>query len=258
MGRIKIIAKSHLLGNTLSVLMIFVITLSAIVVSGNFSFLFSYILRLPFISGILATQEALRIAKITFSVIGIVISILVVPPLKLGSERWFFLRAKGEKLKVGDLFNYFHLSSFLRSQSAFWYCTLVKTGVFVFFQFPAICVSGVLYSAAVQGESSYMIVVALAVAAAFLSISGSGFYFVYSAGWFMYYYIIVSNDTINLNKAYNFSVKLVKNSISKVCLFKLSFIPWWLLCVFVFPVFYIWGYYKQSLAVLAYRNEYLK
>lgn len=257
-GRIKIIAKSHLLGSTLPIFTIFIIAVSAIAVSGDFSFLVSYILNLPLINNLISTGEARSIVKIILSVIGIIITIIVIPPVKLGIERWFFVRAKGENAKVRDLFYFFEFSRFLRSQSAFWYSTAIKTAVFFFFQFPALCIFGVLYSAAFQGESSYTIVLALMVSGVMLALAGLGFYFVYSADWFMYYYIIVSNDTIKLSKAYRFSVKLVKNSIGRVCLFKLSFFPWWLLCVFVFPIFYVWGYYKQSLAVLAYRNEYLK
>lgn len=258
MGRIKIIAKSHLLGNTLPILVAFIVALSAIVISGDFSFIFSYLLRLPLISDLVSTPFADRIARISLSVVGIVVSVLVVPPVKLGIERWFFLRAKGEQVKVGDVFYYFTLSRFLRSQGAFWYSFLIRSGVFFFFQFPALCIFGVLYTAVLQGESSYTIVISLALAGMLIAALGLGFYFVYSADWFMYYYIIVSNDTIKLGKAYKFSTTLVKNAIGRLCLFKLSFLPWWLLCVFVFPVFYVWGYYKQSLAVLAYRNEYLK
>lgn len=257
-GKLKIIAKTYMLGNTLPILAIFVFALSAAVISGDFSFLFTNALRLVSGSNAFENLQTERILTITLSAVGIVISALIIPPLKLGLERWFFIKGKGEAVRVRDAFYFFSLSYFLRCQSAFWYATTIKAGVFLFLQFPTFCVFGILYYALSSGSISYMIILSLAVAGVILLLSGLLFYFIYSAQWLMYYYIIVSNDTIKLDKAYNHSINMTKNSVHKICLFKLSFLPWWLLCALIFPAFYVWGYYKQSLAVLAYRNEYLK
>lgn len=258
MGKLKLIAKSYLLGDTFAVLSVFVITLTAIVFSGDFSFIITSLLELAFSNFRSLTGEKEQMLKIILSVVGIVLFIIITPPLKLGVERWFFFRAAGEKTTVKDVFRYFGISLFLRGQMSFWYASIIKSAVFIFFQFPALCVLGVLYSSAFVGEASFAILLSLFITGVILSLIGLSFYFLYSENWFMYYYIIVANETIKLSKAYKYSEGLMKKSHVRVCAFKLSFAPWWLLCIFIFPAFYVWGYYKQSMAVLAYRNEYLK
>lgn len=258
MGKLKLIAKSYLLGDTFAVLSVFVITLTAIVFSGDFSFIISSLLKLGFSSFRLLSKENEQILKIVLSSVGIILFIIITPPLKLGVERWFFFRAAGEDTKIKDLFRYFIPSLFLRAQMGFWYATVIKSAVFIFFLFPSLCIFGVLYSSTLVGEASLAILFSLFVTDVILLLIGLSFYFIYSANWFMYYYIIVANETIKLSKAYKYSEGLMKKSNMRVCTFKLSFAPWWLLCAFIFPTFYVWGYYKQSMAVLAYRNEYLK
>lgn len=258
MGKVKIVAKSYLLGNTAPVLIIFLVTVSAVILLGDFSFLVSYGTENFLNRFITFTNEELKIVKIIASVLGTVLFALVIPALKFGYERWFYLKGAGKKTKVKEIFYYFHMSVFLRSQTAFWYSFFIKAGIFFFFQFPALCIGGVFLNAFTQGESASLILFVLFLGTVFLSLTGLIFYYIYSTNWFMYNYIVIADENIKLSSAYKFSEKFVKHSRRKVCLFKLSFIFWWLLCIFAFPTFYVWGYYKQSMAVLAFRNEYLK
>lgn len=255
MGRIKLTAKSHLLGNTLPLLLVFMVLISVITLSGDFSLLVSYLFRIPALSALVSTAFSYRMLRITLSVIGIVISALTVPPIVLGADRWFVLKATGEETRVRDVFYFFGISRFLRSQSAFWYSFFIRAGVFLFFQFPAVCVFGVLYSSVKYGETAYAIVISLLISGILLLLTGLVFYFIYSADWIVYSYIIVSDDTVSLHNAYILSSEFAKNNIGKICFLRLSFVPWWLLSVLVFPLFYVWGYYKQTFAVLAYENK---
>ena len=254
MGRIKLTAKSHLLGNTLTVFLVFTVFVSAVVLSGNFSFMASYLFRIPLLKEFASTDFAYRMLKITLSVAGIVLSALTVPDLTLGVERWFMLKAKGEVAQVKDIFYFFRFSHFLRAQAAFWYSFFIRSGVFVFFQFPALCMSGIIYNAVKYGEIAYAILVSLLLTDVLLFLTGMVFYFVYSANWLIYSFIVVSDDTVSPDKAYALSAEFAEKSVGRLCLFRLSFVPWWLLSVFVFPLFYVWGYYKQSLAVLAFEQ----
>ena len=75
-----------------------------------------------------------------------------------------------------------------------------------------------------------------------------------SAGWLLYPFIIAADEALSPSEAYECSLGLVRERVGKICIFRLSFLPWWLLCIFVFPLFYVWGYYRQSLAVLAFEG----
>lgn len=254
MGRIKLTAKSLLLGNTLPLLAVFTALVSVIVLSGDFSFLTSRLLGISLLNRLTVTAFSLRMLKITLSVTGIVVSVLAVPGMSLGIERWFMLKAKGEAVRIRDIFYFFRISGFLRCQSAFWYSFFIRAGVFLFFQFPAICLYGVLYTAVLQVEAAYSVIASVMAAGLLLSFTGAAFYFVYSAGWLLYPFIIAADEALSPSEAYECSLGLVRERVGKICIFRLSFLPWWLLCIFVFPLFYVWGYYRQSLAVLAFEG----
>ncbi len=46
------------------------------------------------------------------------------------------------------------------------------------------------------------------------------------------------------------SIRKTKNCAAKIFFFKSGFLPWFLLCLLVFPVFYVVPYYKQSVTCL--------
>lgn len=253
MGKIKIMAKYRLVGETSKLFFAFSLGLLITVILGNFSFL---------------AFEAMRAAGVSFSdyvtenavyallsAAGIIIFLTVYAPLRLGTERWFLFVGKGEKAPVTELFYYFLPRRIIVSIRAVLFCAVKKTAAFLLFVFPSACLFGVLYFSLGEGEISAYVSYAVFAFAAVLFLSGLVFYFIYSARYFAYYSVYVSNETIKPNEAFEKSMEITHGAYGRISFFRISFLPWFLLCLPVLPAFYVWGYYKEAKAMLCLRND---
>ena len=253
MGKLKIIAKSHMLSKTATIFFTFLLCISALFFSGDLSLIASYTANLlkigsPLLENILILSSA---------VLGIALIFLLCAPLRLGRERWFMMNASGEDPKFKEIFYYFKGKRLLRSLGAWSYALVVKLGFAAVFFFPFLCLSGVLYYCLSTQSTAFAIIVCLFAADAILLMIGSAFMFVCNGTFLLYYPIIVSGAKVGFAQAYSYSKAMTSPVLKKLARFRLSFAPWWTLCLLVLPSFYVWGYYKQSMSELAYRNEYL-
>lgn len=256
MGKAKIMAKYRLVGKGGSLFVIFILFFISLFFLGNFSFLIKEIIKMTGLT--FQSQSVETTVFAALSIIGIILFLLLVSPLRLGCERWFIKAAKGESVRLRELFYYYSPSGLKKSISAFIFCALRKTAALTLFLFPSLCLFGVLYFSFGEGEISLYISYALFGFATLLFILGLVFYFVYTARYFVYYSVIVSNKTISPQTAFDKSMEITEGAYFKLCLFRLSFLPWFLLCVLIFPAFYVWGYYKESRAMLSFRNDFLR
>ncbi len=257
MGKLKILAKSHMLSKTAPIFFTFLLCISVFIFSGDLSLIVSYALNLSFISSLISQPIQRNLLIIIFSVVGIVAFVSLCSSLRLGRERWFMMNARGEDPKFRELFYYFSPKRFLRSLGAWSFANAIKLSCAAVFFFPVLCLSLVLYYCLVTSSTAFSIIVCIAVADIVLFVIGAAFMFVYNGEFLLYYPIIVSNEKVGAVQAYSYSKEMTVGVLKKLAVFRLSFAPWWFLCVLILPSFYSWGYYKQSLAELAYRNEYL-
>ncbi len=258
MGKLKIIAKSHMLSRTAPILCTFSVCISAWFFSGNFSFFVSYFLNSSLFENSSLEENVKSAVIIISSLIGIILTVALCAPLKVGRERWFILNAKGEKPKFHEIFFYFRKGRFFKSVFAVLYAESIKFAAAAVFFFPSVCLFGILYYCIFYHATAFAIILCLIIAEILLITVGSAFMFIYSGEFLMYYPIIISNRKVTPFRALSYSRAMTSPVLLKIAVFRLSFFPWWLLSLGVFPAFYCWGYYKQSLSELAYRNEYLK
>lgn len=256
MNKLKLVAKSHMISKTAPILLTFLLCVSVLIFCGDFSLLTSYLLDITNVNRALSQVSRTTLSMIA-SVVGLTSLVLLAAPLRLGRERWFMLNAKGEHPKIGELFYYFNFNRYARCLLAWGYSWIVKLSSAAVFFFPSFCLTLVLYYCVFYFSTAFTLIVCLAVTDVILFVIGLGFMFVYNGECLVYYPIIVSNETVRPHQAYSYSKAMTTPVLAKLSVFRLSFAPWWLLCLLVFPSFYVWGYYKQSLAELAYRNEYL-
>lgn len=251
MGKIRLMAKYRLVGKWHLLFFIFCITSFVIIFTGDFSFIAQTVVQ----AGLNFRSNRLNTVKIVSAIMGTVLFLLVVPTIKLGCERWFLMTASGEEPRLKELFFYFSASGVRKSVGAFLFCAFHKTAALVLFLFPSVCLSGVLYFSFGEGEISLFISYAFLVSIIFLFVSGLIFYFIYTARYFAYYPVIVSNEAISPSVAFEKSVGMTCDAYRKICFFRLSFIPWLILCLMIIPAFYVWGYYKESKAMLCLHND---
>lgn len=248
MGKSKIFAKYRLIGRNTTLFFAFSAVVLSFVIFGDISyFVFGIFDRLNIVFSSFFAESAVRISVCTA---GIILFLLIVSPLWLGCERWFILCAEGKRAKFRELFYYFSAAGISKSVCAVIYSTARKVSALILFLFPSACLFGVLYFSFIEGEISLYISYALFGFAVTLFLTGLCFFYIYTARYFAFYSIIITEPEIKVHNAFEKSVRLTEGAYGKISIFKLSFLPWFLLCALILPSFYVWGYYKESKAVL--------
>ncbi len=83
-----------------------------------------------------------------------------------------------------------------------------------------------------------------------LAIAGFGFYLLFTQRYSKSMFYLACYKDFTVNDAISESVKRTKEKCADILFFKLGFVPWFLLCVLIFPAFFVIPYYKQSVTCL--------
>lgn len=83
-----------------------------------------------------------------------------------------------------------------------------------------------------------------------LSIAGFGFYLLYTQRYSKSMFYLACYKDFTVADAISESIKRTKDKCADILFFKLGFVPWFLLCVLIFPAFFVIPYYKQSVTCL--------
>lgn len=81
-----------------------------------------------------------------------------------------------------------------------------------------------------------------------LLLTGLFFYFLSTGSLVCAPYLLASGNEKNGFHAVKASLRKTKGSLGSILLFRLSFLPWFLLCAAGLPVFFVLPYYRQSMA----------
>lgn len=248
MAKLKILAKSHMLSKNVPILCAFIACVSALIFFGNLSVFASYAANLYL-------EENIRPTAVFISaILGILLLPTFFAPLHFGAQRWFFLNARGDDPDLRELFFYFQKGKFLKCISAFLYISSIKIAALTLFFFPAMCLSAVMWYCVMYNSTAFAIILALGIADSLLILAGAVFYLVYTGGFVLFIPLTVLDEKLTFSDALSKSREHTSPVLFKIFIFRLSFAPWWLLCLLIFPTFYIWGYYRQAMAEFANTN----
>ena len=207
---------------------------------------------LPFIINLLTDGYSPKIKMISCVCAAAVIllfNMLAFSSFSAGSCAWFWFYNK--KNRLGRTVFWFkpfrsfkaarlYVSLFLRKLLIA--CAFLLPGVGVLLSFVILAMNGGiefnLFLAGVSGAAAMLIL-------------GSIFAFICTQRYFLTPYIVAANPKIKIKDAVSQSKILMNGRMKKTAGFKLSFMPWFILCAAVFPIYYVWPYYKQSCAVYA-------
>lgn len=184
-----------------------------------------------------------------FSFFGI-LSYLFLAPFKFGSDVWFYENAKKNRLSVKKLF------SFYRGRKVFYSIKFVlsvhlrKLLIFFLFSVPAIVLSAYISYALKEGIGRNLLFV-LSVGTAVLFICSFFFAFVFSQKYFLAPFLYYENDFCRVRDVLLLSGKIIDKRYFEVAFLKMSFAGWFLLCLLVFPTFYVYPFYKLSVSTKA-------
>ncbi len=196
------------------------------------------------------TEKLSSAVDFVFSLIFLIIASGFYFSVSLGIKRYLFMNVRKKKPTSNDIFFYFRPKEFF---SAYFYSLklfTVKTAVFLFSFLPLAVCSFAVYSFSRQGVSA-LVCLSLVITALCLGINGSFFYSVFYSSYFLCDYYFIEGTYVSFRHLVSCSQKNMKNKNLFLTHLKLSFAGWFVLCVFILPIPYVWSYYSQSLAVAA-------
>lgn len=127
---------------------------------------------------------------------------------------------------------------------------LIKLFWFAVFEvipvFSALLFAFQIKSVSVSLKAAYAVATGLSLLAA----AGFIFWLIFIQRYSKSMFYLACYKDFNAADAINESVRKSKNRMTEIFLFKLSFAPWLLLCIFILPAFYVIPYYKQSVTCL--------
>lgn len=84
-----------------------------------------------------------------------------------------------------------------------------------------------------------------------LLLTGFAFLYFFNQRYFLVPYLRAADPSAKSREIFRKSREYMNKNIRTAALMKMSFLPWFAVCVTVVPLFYVWTYYSQSCAVMA-------
>lgn len=177
-----------------------------------------------------------------FAVVSLVILLMIVSPARLRLETKHFMLARGLKnirIRTGFL------------KSLLFYPLVFCLKLFWIAVFEAIPVlSAILFYFYLSENSlSFRAFVVLCAGIIILATAGIGFYSVFIQRYSKASFYLACYEDFSPFDAIGESVRKTRGSLVDILIFKLGFLPWFLLCVGIVPMLFVIPYYKQSLVL---------
>lgn len=187
------------------------------------------------------------------SLLALVSAVLLAAPLKAGRMAWFWRQSgrKGRRNGAGTLFCAFRPAR--RAMRAAWLWLSLfgrKLCWGALFCAPGLILLCISWSKLVQGSEALLFLIPCAAGAFFLA-AGLFFYLLVTRRYLLAYYLLDETDKASVSAILRESARVMDGQMGKAAAFALSFTPWILSCVFLFPVFYVYPYYQQARAAFA-------
>lgn len=244
-GKIKIFSKANMLEQNLRLSLVLVITVILSVFLNNTFILGEFLSRMPAVSVYISPF----VKKLLISLIG-VFSYIALVPFNYGRDIWFYENARKNRLSPAKLFSFYSVKKSFGAIKITFAVQLRKFIITFLFLLPSVAVGGYLVYALREGIGQ-LIFMSLTISAIVLGITGIFFSFVLCQRYFLTPYLYFENEPCKVNEIVALSGKLMEKKCFETAMLKLSFFPWWLLCVLVFPAIYVYPYYKLSISFKA-------
>ena len=174
--------------------------------------------------------------------VSLLIFVFVISPLRFRMESKHFMFARGLKnLKIK--------TDFLKSLVFYPAVFCLKTFWFAVFEAVPITGAVALCFYLTQKSMSAKATVVLVICIAILGIIGIGFYSVFVQRYSQAAFYLVCYKDFSVFDAIRESVRKTRNNLADILLFKISFLPWFLLSAAIVPMLFVVPYYKQSLTL---------
>lgn len=180
---------------------------------------------------------------VIFSVLSLFLTVAVIGPLRLLLEIKLLLLARGiNPVRRPDL----GFSGILKSCEMCVRLFFIKLFWLTVFEAIPIMAGAVFVWLNLNKSVSLNATYAVLTGLILLAFVGVGFYSVYIQRYSKAMFYLACYKDFSVSDAIRESIRKTQNRLSEIFFFKLSFLPWLLLCIGVLPALYVIPYYKQS------------
>ncbi len=170
---------------------------------------------------------------------------------KSGSDRFYLKKAEGLSGTGKEVFYYFYPKNALSLLAFYLNLYTRKLMLFIICFAPSVAVTFFLMQRIVEKGFSLYASVVLLLASAMLFFNGLYYFIRLNGFFFLARYYFASGKYFSYRQLFSFCGKLIKNKKAAVLKKRLSFIPWFVLCIFLLPVSLVRSHYNLSMAQLA-------
>ncbi|MBO5937824.1 MAG: hypothetical protein J6Q79_09500 [Clostridia bacterium] len=205
---------------------------------------------LVYISTVKTLSGDNKILSLIVSTFLLHICITLYSALSLGVDRFMLKRSENISAGAGDIFYYFRFRNLI-SMLKFYIAFSVRRLLFyIVLLLPfAICL-GTFISLCNKGFSAAVCLVFGVFSVLFMLLAVITFHRI-SDTYFLSKYKFIKGDYLNLKQLFAISQEAMLPKIKRLRQMKLSFSGWFLLCILIVPIPYVWSYYRQCKACFA-------
>lgn len=182
--------------------------------------------------------------SLVFSILSLFVFVVITAPARLKLEIKHLVLAKGKNRSVSSKLGFSGMKKSLGIYAAL-FC--LKAFWFAAFEAVPVLISVMFLHYNSEKSISIKAAVTVAVCIAVLAVSGIIFYSVFIQRYSKAAFYLACYEDFTVFDAIGESVRKTKDNLAEILLFKLGFMPWFLLCIGIVPVLFVIPYYKQSL-----------
>ncbi|MCL2508262.1 MAG: DUF975 family protein [Oscillospiraceae bacterium] len=171
-------------------------------------------------------------------------------PLKLGCEAWFCCSASEKEPSILQILYWYRPKRMPRGVGLWLAVRLRGLGWAAVFFLPGLAMAGGAAYAVITEGITRRLLLAFLSGTALVLVTGAVFFLLTVQRYFLAAAIMAKQPAIKPGEAIRQSVRATEGHCFAALMFKLSFAPWFALCLLVLPVFYVWPYYRQACTCL--------
>ena len=225
-----------------------ILILATVIVVTAFSNLCVFVYEMTVSRGGFDFGENSKYANFAVSVIFLLFTFMLYSQIKLGTDRFFLRRAQKKGSTAADIFYYFHPFRAVGAFSFSLKMLLLKISLLSFMLIPSIlCMAVLLYL--LESKVSTLVALTLFVGSVVYLSSALIFYRKITSSLFLAKYYYIQGEYISFSHLIASSQNAMSEKCKELAKIRRGFYGWFILCLTLLPIGYVWSYYNQTMAV---------
>ena len=167
--------------------------------------------------------------------------------LRQGALAWHIRCAEGKHASFLQVMYWLRRARSLKSRCLFWAVRIRMTGWFLLLNAPCFALLAAWLYGEKTEELSFLPSYTALGGAVLCGVVGSAFAYLLCQQYALCAYLLAKEPSLGVHETIRLSRRYMETNCGKLLWFKLTFLPWFLSCLFVLPVIYVVPYYRQSI-----------